>query len=607
MLNKIHLKRDMNIPKIEELDSPKKKGILYMRKHYPEFTKYLQERYPNVNKFNAAVYLYYRNMEHPQCPMCGAPTPFLDETRGFQKYCCYKCANASPEAMQKREQTNLKKYGTKTPAQSQEVKAKVIKTYTERHGGMGNASEQVKQKQHSTMMEQYGTAHALQNEEIKQKAIYTARKHGGVGLANPITRHKMMTTTQLQHGGIGLGSTEISQKIQATNRQKYGVDWASQAQDVIDKINESKRLRRIEEDKDIVNITIENGSTICEMKCPHSWCQRCGERTYKIPTGILYDRRRDSTELCTKLLPVRPSHIKDTSIELFVKHILDDNFIEYQQSNRELLNGQEIDFFIPSKNIAIECNGIYWHSTRVKDTKYHIKKFKQLQERGIQLISIWQDWVVTRPDILKSILLSKLGCTSTTIYARNTVIEEISSKECNQFLKENHLQGPTGSSVRLGLYNKVYITDQTSKLELVAVMTFGRRKTGQGNKNDTSWELSRFCCKLNTRVIGAASKLLTYFISHFNPSKIVSFSLNDISDGGLYKTLKFHKETSATSYWYVDRLYRRYHRSTFTKAAIKKHGWAPIGKWNEADVMYRRGYLQIYDSGTTKWTLEPGS
>ena len=31
----------MKIPKIEELDSPKKMGSLYLKKHYPEFYQYL--------------------------------------------------------------------------------------------------------------------------------------------------------------------------------------------------------------------------------------------------------------------------------------------------------------------------------------------------------------------------------------------------------------------------------------------------------------------------------------------------------------------------------------------------------------------------------------
>ena len=99
----------MNIPKLEELDSPKKKGILYMRKHYPEFAEYILKRYPHINKFNAGIYLYFHNMEHPTCPVCGKPTPFLDETRGFQKYCCSKCSNSDPEGIKKRRETNIEK------------------------------------------------------------------------------------------------------------------------------------------------------------------------------------------------------------------------------------------------------------------------------------------------------------------------------------------------------------------------------------------------------------------------------------------------------------------------------------------------------------------
>ena len=81
----------------------------------------------------------------------------------------------------------------------------------------------------------------------------------------------------------------------------------------------------------------------------------------------------------------------------------------------------------------------------------------------------------------------------------------VSSKE-SIFLDENHIQGKVGSNINLGLYYDGV---------LVSLMTFsGVRDVLGGNINDDSYELIRFCNKLNTNVIGGASKLFNYFINN---------------------------------------------------------------------------------------------
>ena len=70
-------------------------------------------------------------------------------------------------------------------------------------------------------------------------------------------------------------------------------------------------------------------------------------------------------------------------------------------------------------------------------------------------------------------------------------------------------------------------------------MTFAKQTGCQGSKTQQYWTLNRFCNKLNTRVVGGASKLLHHFIKKYNPSSIVSYSHNDISNGNLYKKLGY--------------------------------------------------------------------
>ena len=84
---------------------------------------------------------------------------------------------------------------------------------------------------------------------------------------------------------------------------------------------------------------------------------------------------------------------------------MDENGIPYETNNRTILGGKELDIYIPSKQIAIECNGIYWHSYDNKPIKYHINKYTECLNKGIQLITIWEDWIIHKPEIVRSIYL----------------------------------------------------------------------------------------------------------------------------------------------------------------------------------------------------------
>ena len=140
-------------------------------------------------------------------------------------------------------------------------------------------------------------------------------------------------------------------------------------------------------------------------------------------------------------------------------------------------------------------------------------------------------------------------------------------------------------------------------------MTFGKKDIlSGGQKQNNEIVLKRFCNKLYTQVIGGASKLLKYYIVHYNPSVIISYSSNDISNGNLYKRLGFIKSMEHNqSYWWIKRgNLERFHRSEFTKADIVKLGWKEKidNSWTEEEVMYERGYYKIVDSGQIKWVLD---
>ena len=108
-------------------------------------------------------------------------------------------------------------------------------------------------------------------------------------------------------------------------------------------------------------------------------------------------------------------------------------FSEILTGNRVILDGKEIDIYIPEIKLGIEFNGLYWHSEEGgKDSKYHLNKTELCESNGIKLIHIFEDEWLYKKNIVKSRLKNILGLTENKIYARKCEIKEISSRDSKE-------------------------------------------------------------------------------------------------------------------------------------------------------------------------------
>ena len=184
-------------------------------------------------------------------------------------------------------------------------------------------------------------------------------------------------------------------------------------------------------------------------------------------------------------------------------------------------------------------------------------------------------------------ILNKIGKTINKIGARKCEIRELDTKIVKDFLNKNHIQRFVGSKLKLGLfYND----------ELVSLMTFDKVE-GRKKMKENEWNLNRFCNKLNTNVVGGASKMLKYFIEKYNPRRIISYADKDWSDGKLYTKLGFIKLTESNpDYKYIING-KRLHKSNFKKSKIMTSN----ENMSEFEFMSINKIDRIYDCGKTKF------
>lgn len=198
--------------------------------------------------------------------------------------------------------------------------------------------------------------------------------------------------------------------------------------------------------------------------------------------------------------------------------------VEMELRNRTILSGRELDIYIPEKSIAVEFNGIYWHSDQFLDKEYHYRKWRDCHDQDVQLITIWEDDWLNKRELVMSMLKHKLGMSSNdSVYARTTEVREVPYLSASRFLVQRHIQGDTTGSMYIGLYHSD---------DLVAVSVW--------RKISDVLYLDRYATSMT--VVGGMGKLLKAGIRYAQEhgcTKIVTFADHEVSDGGLYEKLGF--------------------------------------------------------------------
>lgn len=428
-------------------------------------------------------------------------------------------------------------------------------------------NKSVREKTQQTCLTRYGATSNLMTQENQKKQQETNLKKYGV--PNPAQAAHVIAKikqTHMKNWGTDNASKhpEIKQKITNTNQERYHRDRHSQLhipQNIIDLKNDRELMLNWFQDQQMPLTEIAEA-----LGVNHS--QLC-----------VHFKNNLNIDISRHAVSVVERQVRD-----FVGSLVQCEF-----NNRTLIAPRELDILIPEYRIAIEVDGLAWHTeSRGKHPKYHWQKSQQCQHQGWRLINIldieWQQ----KPELTKSRIKSALGL-NRRVGARSCKLVELSHAEANDFLNENHTQGGCASSVRLGLIQN----DQ-----LMSVMTFGRSRFDKKSQ----WELIRYASAIGVNVQGGASKLWKYFLNSHQPQNVISYCDVRLNTGGLYQQLGFlWQRENGPNYWYTFRYKTFENRIRYQKhklAGLLDHFDPNQTEWAN---MKAHGWDRYWDCGSSVW------
>ena len=484
-----------------------------------------------------------------------------------------------------------------------------------KYGKPHYTSEETIRKTKETCLRKYGVDNPSKDPSIIRKIVekesipvppyddlyryYITENHSWVECASHYGVSSSVIGKWVSGYGISKDPAMVSAKRSITNMAKYGAVTPLLNDDI------KKRIEKSNTEKyGVRNVTQRNIQHFDEWDNSElfvSLMERWDGRptVYKLSqyfnvgySGILKQIHRFKCENLVDIKPLR-SHYEDEIVG-FIRSLGISNIV---MNDRTVLDGREIDIYLPDHRVGIEFDGEYYHCDLQEKYQDHNGRSTRHQEKsllaeskGVFLFHILEhEWSTdftnknpkfanSRENIMNR-LSTILQSNHIRIPARKCVVREVPRLERDRFLDENHIQGSEHHSSRcLGLY----LDDR-----LVGCMTFGRSRYGRYD-----WELSRFCSLRGTNIMGGASKLFSHFVRETmsKGETIVSYSDITKANGKLYDTLGFScVSVNQPNYWWVN-LDTYDVRSRYVEQAA-----------GEVERMHGLGYHRICDCGTKTW------
>lgn len=541
-----------------------------------EINQELDKLYPELNNGTdktsirkarkAKATLVYCDIESP--PVCGCGSQLehyksRDQSPfgSFREFCSISCMTKDKSVNLKRKKTNIERFGVdsfakiqvfekKTEEVKKIAKEKALITYQNKYGvDHFSKTQEYLDKRESTVMEKYGVKNALE-------------------LVNPDNKTPWFTTEEGKEYLKTKKPLSDEQRIikRIYNMKKSGSIKDQELIDIIGKVD-SKRFKEYIENivKDIIEpdrfkIAVKIGILVRWLNSlfrEHGMADMYISANYK---GV-------------------------SSGEREVKSFIEDLGIKVSNKNRGILESKnELDIVIEDYKLAIEYNGVIWHSEgrTGRDKDYHIKKTNQSEDKGYKLLQIYDvEWNnPIKKEIWKSIIKENLNL-NRSIKDYKFIIKEISLKDIKSFFNKNHIHGYSKASKHYGLIVNNKIMSCMSIQEKNSIY-YIKRFTDIINYNiDNSFDL---------------------FIKHISIKNLIYYK--DRRFSSILDNTEKYKYDILEPNWkgYYVKEYILKNKEYFTNKTLNKNI-----KYNKKlsifDNMLANGYDRIWDSGNIKYYI----
>lgn len=509
---------------------------------------------PNNTNMNVRFYHIMNDVYMiPKCKVndCNNLVTWHTSINNYSEFCSPKCNSitnkktgsdntfSKTETKEKIKNTNLEKYGVDNYAKSNTFSQRMKKFH---QNLPSTARKNINTKRINTNIERYGVTSPLLNSDVIKKIKNTLVEKYNVDspLKSKKILDKLKTTTLARYGTTNYLQSHLDPNFLEKLKNR---DWVLSQLD-------NKSLKQLATEN---NISYSN--------------------------------------LCSK---VNLLGIDLNNYSYFEKEVTDYikmlGIADISTHDKKILQGKEVDIFLPNLNIGIECDGVYWHSEKKgKDKNYHLEKTLLARNNGVKLIHIFENEWLFKQDIVKSRLSTLLG-KNKTIYARKLKLETVSTNLERCFLEENHLQGYVNSKICYGLFD--------SDNQLVSMMSFGKSRF----TNTSEWELIRYSAKNNYSVVGGASRLLSHFKKNYTPLSIISYCDLRWFTGEMYRKIGFSFDHNSTpNYFYIETDGSLSSRLKYQKHKLKTklNNFDPqLTEWQNMQI---NGFDRIWDCGNSVW------
>jgi hypothetical protein len=278
----------------------------------------------------------------------------------------------------------------------------------------------------------------------------------------------------------------------------------------------------------------------------------------------------------------------EKAVSKFIKEIIGNELRVIETYKTPAAGFKELDIYIPYLKVAIEYDGIVYHSYGTKNSPIgnnlheeekhklnHLHKTIYCEQNGIDLLHVFSnEWdLQNKCEIWQSIISEKLHRIKHQLDFKDCQIKLIDNQTTINFLQKNQLFSNYKGEVNIGVeYNN----------EIVFIMVF--------NRQDDTWEITQICNKVFTKIQNSEQLVLDFFIKAYNPSNI-TISID--------RRLSYNKEFIQNNF-------------SLQKTTEPKFFYIKSGKifYNREDDIYKiepanmfaAGYRRIWDCGNYVFT-----